>query len=313
MRRLGLVFLACTLVTACGSSQEAPEARSGGATSSTNTSFPTIVTAANGRIRLPARPERVVSLSPSATEMLFAIDAGEQVIAVDENSDYPPRAPTTTLSGHEPNVEAIASYDPDLVVVSGDTDAVVAGLERLKIQVIVQPAPAGLRDVYAQIQQLGAATGNTDAAEAVVRRMRARIRDIVAAAPSVEPAPTYYHELDQTYFSVTSDTFIGRIYGLFGLRNIADEAEGAGSGYPQLSAEHIISSDPDLIFLADTKCCGMTPAKVAARPGWSGLSAVKAGRVHPLDDDIASRWGPRIVAFVRTVARSVGQLEGTRT
>jgi iron complex transport system substrate-binding protein len=111
---------------------------------------------------------------------------------------------------------------------------------------------------------------------------------------------------------VTSDTFIGRIYGIFGLRNIADGAKGAGSGYPQLSAEHIIESDPDLIFLADTKCCGMTSAKVAARPGWGGLSAVTAGHVYELDDDVASRWGPRIVELVRTVARAVEQLEGAR-
>jgi iron complex transport system substrate-binding protein len=307
------VLLVCTLLAACGSQEEAPQARSGGPPSSTNVPCPTTVTAANGRIRLATRPERVVSLSPSATEMLFALGAGDRVIAVDENSDYPPDAPTTRLSGYEPNVEAIASYEPDLVVLSDDTGAVVAALERLKIPVIVQPAPAGLRDVYAQVQQLGAATGNPEAAREVVARMRSRVRDIVATAPNLEPAPTYYHELDQTYFSVTSDTFIGRIYGLFGLRNIADGAKGAGSGYPQLSAEHIISSDPDLIFLADTKCCGMTAAKVAARPGWGGLSAVVAGHVYELDDDVASRWGPRIVDLVRAVARAVTQLESARS
>jgi iron complex transport system substrate-binding protein len=313
MRRLALVLLACTLLAACGSEAIAPRPRSAAERSSAGRDFPAVIAAPNGPVRLRERPHRVVSLSPSATEMLFAVDAADQVIAVDDNSDYPPRAPTTRLSGYEPNIEAIASYDPDLVVVSDDIGNVVGALERLKIPVIVQPAPARLRDVYAQIQQLGAATGNPEAAHTVVVRMRARVRDIVAAAPAVEPATSYYHELDQTYFSVTSDTFIGRIYGLFGLRNIADTAKGAGSAYPQLSAEHIIESDPDLIFLADTKCCGMTSAKVAARPGWDRLSAVEAGHVHELDDDVASRWGPRIVELVRTVARAVAQLEGGPT
>jgi iron complex transport system substrate-binding protein len=255
----------------------------------------------------------VVSLSPSATEILFAVGAGDQVIAVDDNSDYPSRAPTTKLSGYDPNVEAIASYEPDLVVVSDDTGNVVAALKKLKIPVIVQPAPAGLHDVYAQVRQLGAATGNRAAADAVVERMLARVRALVASAPDAEGSPTYYHELDQSYFSVTSDTFIGRIYELFGLRNIADGAKGAGSGYPQLSAEHIISSDPDLIFLADAECCGVTAAKVAARPGWDRLSAVRAGNIHELDEDVASRWGPRIVELVRAVARAVTQLEGARS
>jgi iron complex transport system substrate-binding protein len=232
------------------------------------------------------------------------------VVAVDDNSDYPASAPTTKLSGYEPNLEAIANYEPDLVVLSDDTAGTVEALQRLRIPVIVQPAAAGLREVYAQLQQLGAATGNAREADAVVARMRARIRTTVSSAPELVPAPTYYHELDPTYFSVTSDTFIGRIYGLFGLRNIADRAKGAASGYPQLSAEHIIESDPDLIFLADTKCCGMTPAKVADRPGWGRLTAVEAGGVFELDDDVASRWGPRIVEFAATVARAVERLEG---
>jgi iron complex transport system substrate-binding protein len=304
VRRFASLLVVCALVGACGSELAArPEPQQ--ASRSARGDFPATINAANGKVTLPARPRQVVSLSPSATEMLFAVGAGDQVVAVDDNSNFPPRAPTTGLSGYEPNVEAIAGYAPDLVVVSDDTAGIVGALEGLAIPVIVQPAPEGLRDVYAQIRQLGAATGNRAPAEDVVAHMHARIRGIVASAPDLAAAPTYYHELDQTYFSVTSDTFIGRIYSLFDLRNIADSAQGARSGYPQLSAEHIIESDPDLIFLADTKCCGVTAAKVAARPGWDRLSAVKAGDVYELDDDVASRWGPRIVELVTTVARAV--------
>jgi iron complex transport system substrate-binding protein len=115
----------------------------------------------------------------------------------------------------------------------------------------------------------------------------------------------FYHELDPTYFSVTSDTFIGYVYNQFGLVNIADLAEGNGGAYPQLNAEFILSADPDLIFQACTKYCGETAESMAARPGWGAVAAIANGGVVELDDDIASRWGPRIVDFVRAVAEAV--------
>jgi iron complex transport system substrate-binding protein len=116
---------------------------------------------------------------------------------------------------------------------------------------------------------------------------------------------SFYHELDDTYYSVTSSTFIGQLYELVGLRNIADSAKGAGGGYPQLSGEYIIEADPDLIFLADTKCCGQSQATVAARPGWDRIAAVERGNVVPLDDDVASRWGPRVVDLLQRIGRAV--------
>ena len=110
---------------------------------------------------------------------------------------------------------------------------------------------------------------------------------------------TYYYELDQTYYSATSSTFIGQVLGLLGLRNVADAAKGAAAsgGYPQLSGEFILRSNPNYILLADTICCGQSATTVAQRPGWSGLAAVKSGRVLGLNDDIASRWGPRSWSF----------------
>jgi iron complex transport system substrate-binding protein len=250
-----------------------------------------------------AVPRRIVSLSPTATESLFAIGAGRQVVAVDEQSDYPKRAPRTKLSGYTPNVEAIAEYRPDLVVLEFDPGDTAAGLGRLGIRVVIQSTAKDLAGAYAQIRRLGALTGHRKRANALVKRMKTQIRKAVASAP--KRRLSVYHELTPDFYSATSSTFIGRIYRLFGLRNIADAAEGAGSGFPKLSAEYIVKSNPGLIVLADTRCCGQSRATVRQRPGWSSISAVRTGRIAAVDDSIASRWGPRIVTFVRAVARTL--------
>jgi iron complex transport system substrate-binding protein len=257
----------------------------------------------------PEGPRRIVSLSPTATEMLFAIDVGDRVVAVDDNSNYPPAAPRTDLSGFQPNVEAVASYRPDLVVYSSDPGDLGKSLEALGIPTLLLPAAADLDDTYRQIEELGRATGHAGEARDLAASMKAEIVKIVAARPRLEAAPTYSHELDGNFVSATSKTFIGQVYGLLGLENIADGADRDGSGYPQLSAEYIIEADPDLIFLADTKCCGQSEQTVAARPGWNQIAAVRDGRVIPLDDDVASRWGPRIVEFLREAGKAVRELE----
>jgi iron complex transport system substrate-binding protein len=250
-----------------------------------------------------ATPHRIVSLSPTATESLFAIGAGKQVVAVDDQSDYPKRAPRTSLSGYTPNVEAIAGYRPDLVVVSGDANDVVGGLRKLGIRVLLQPAAKNLAEAYSEIRQLGALTGHRRGAAAVVKRMKGAIAGVLKTTPKQNLS--VYHELTPDYYSATSKTFIGRIYRLFGLRNIADPADSSGNGYPQLSAEYILSSNPSLIVLADTRCCGQSAKTVASRPGWNALAAVRRGNVIGIDDSIASRWGPRVVQFVRAVGKAL--------
>jgi len=252
---------------------------------------------------LAAVPHRIVSLSPTATESLFAIGAGKQVIAVDNQSDYPKRAPRTSLSGYTPNVEAIANYHPDLVVLEFDPGDTAAGLRALGIRVLIQSTAKDLAGAYAQVRRLGVVTGHRKVANALVKRMKKQIARAVASAP--KRRLTIYHELTPDFYSATSSTFIGRIYKLFGLRNIADAADGAGSGFPKLSAEYVLSANPSVIVLADTRCCGQSAATVKARPGWSTISAVRTGSIASVDDSIASRWGPRIVSFVRAVARTL--------
>ena len=247
-------------------------------------------------------PQRIVSISPTATEMAFAIGAGDRVVAVDQFSHYPEEAPVTDLDGWNPNIEAIASYDPDLVLMQTSGD-VGASLEALGIEVWAHDAPFVFDDVYVQIEQLGEVTGQADEAAAVVADMQARIAELVAAAPDASGL-TYYHELDNTLYTVTGSTFIGQVYGLFGLTNVADTADADGSawGYPQLSDEYLVDADPDVIFLADTLCCRQDARTVAARPGWDQLTAVQTGRIVELNDDTASRWGPRLVDFIAAVS-----------
>jgi iron complex transport system substrate-binding protein len=270
--------------------------------------FPVTLDSPGGKVVLDRRPERIVSMSPTATEMLFAIGAGGQVVAVDGNSNYPEEAPKTDLSAYQPNIEAIAGYKPDLVVYSDDPGELAAGLGKLDIPALAQPAATRLDDTYAQLDQLGRATGHLAEAGRLTATMRAEIGKIAAAGRPERPL-TYYHELDKNLYTATSTTFIGQLYAQLGMKNIADAADKEASGYPQLSAEYVIKADPDLIFLADTKCCGQSAKTVAARDGWDQVTAVRSGGVVELDDDVASRWGPRVVDFLKTVAAKVQTLE----
>ena len=270
--------------------------------------FPITIPAANGPVTITKQPTRIVSLSPTLTEDLFAIGAGKQVIAVDDQSDYPKSAPRTKLSGFTPNAEAVAAYNPDLVLVSYP-GAFVSQMERLGITVLLEPAVDTMAEAYEQIRQVGVATGHTQDATKVVRGMQRKLTKLIRSVPKTRRHLRVYHELTPDYYSATSATFIGRVYSLFGLRNIADEAD-KGGAFPQLSNEFVIASDPDFIVLADTKCCGQSAATVRRRPGWSSMTAVRRGRVIALNDDIPSRWGPRIVDFVRQVGRIVRAVRG---
>jgi iron complex transport system substrate-binding protein len=263
-----------------------------------------------GGVTLRQRPTHIVSLSPSATEMLFAIGAGSQVTAVDDQSDYPANAPKTDLSGFKPNAEAIAAKSPDLVVIAEDTEKIKDQLTTLKIPVYQAPAARTLDDTYAQLRDLGVLTGHPAEAGTQVQQLKDRIAALVASVPKRAKPLTYYYELDPTLYSVTSKTFIGSLFTLVGLNNIADaaDAEGKSGGYPQLSAEAVVQGNPDLIFLADTLCCKQSPDTVKARAGWADLTAVRTGRVVALNDSIASRWGPRVADLLKAITDAVAKV-----
>ena len=251
-------------------------------------------------------PQKIISLSATHTEILFAVGAGEQVVAVDSMSNYPAESAgvLTDLSAFEPSVEAITAYEPDLVVIGDDFVGLAEQLTAVGIESWVSSAPTTLDEAYAQIEDLGTVVGHGDEAIALATSMKSEIDAIIAQAPALDEPISFYHELDDMNYSVTSNTFIGSIYAALGLQNIADATQG-DTDYPQLSAEFIVSQNPDMIFLSDTKCCGVTAASVAARPGWEVLSAVQGGGIVELDDDVASRWGPRLVEFVQVLSDGV--------
>jgi iron complex transport system substrate-binding protein len=308
MKRLLTAALAATallLAGGCAGDDDATTPEAGGA-SSASTAYPVTV----GGLTLEKRPERIVSLTPTATEMLFAIGAGPQVTAVDDQSNFPADAPKSDLSGFKPNAEAIAAKNPDLVILSDDIDKITDQLGKLKIPVFLTPAAQSMEDTYKEIGHLGQLTGHPAEAEALSKQMTEQIDKIVKGVPARSKPLSYYYELDPTFYSVTSKTFIGSIFARFGMTNVADAADpdGAKGGYPQMSQEALVQANPDTIFLADTKCCQQSVQTVSARKGWSTITAVKTGQIYPLDDDIASRWGPRTVDLVQSVANAVAKV-----
>lgn len=305
-----LAAAAPALLAGCASSSSSSTGSGTGASASAS-QYPVTVKAGNGAVTLKARPSRIISLAPTATEDLYAVGAGHQVVAVDADSDYPAQAPVTKLSGLSPNVEAIAKYRPDLVIASQDTGGLSAGLKKLGVPVLIEPAAASLDDAYAQIVQIGQATGHQAQAQRTVASMKTQIAADVKKAGTVHQGLTYYWELSaKPFYSVTSKTFIGQVVGLFGLKNVADAADkAADGGYPQLSEEYIVSARPQLIFLADNEAAsgGQSPAVVAGRAGWAVIPAVKDHEVIGLNDDVASRWGPRLPQLVAQIAQAVEQ------
>ena len=301
-----VVAIALVGLSACSSAAtDATATSSAKPSAATAAAFPVTIDNAGTPVEIAEEPKAIVSLSPTATEMLYAIGAGEQVVAVDMMSNFPADAPVTDLSGFEPNVEAIVGFSPDLVVLSDDMNEVVAGLRATGVAVLHLPAAATIDDSYAQLTTLGQATGHTDGAQATIDTMKADIDAAIASIKASDAPRTFYHELDPTLYSITSSTFIGQMYALAGLTNIADSASGAETGYPQLSAEFIVEQNPSFIFLADVKCCSVNAAALAERAGFAELDAVKNGSVVELDDDIASRWGPRTPLLVQAIAQAI--------
>jgi iron complex transport system substrate-binding protein len=295
---------------ACGSSSGSDSAAGTSSAQAGSAGFPITVTTAGGKTHLTARPDAIVSLSPTATEMLYAIGAGKQVKAVDSDSDYPSTAPITKLSAFEPNAEAIAAYKPDLVIISNNIDGITAKLTALSIPVLDLPAAADLSDVYSEFTELGAATGHVTQAKSEDSKLAAELASVVAAEPKHAKPLTYYYELSANpYYSVTDSTFVGSVLSLLGMKSIADAATGAAAagGYPELSPEFILKANPDYILLADAGSAngGQDAATFGSRPGWSVLTAVKDKHIIVLNADIASRWGPRIIDLLKTVAAGI--------
>ncbi len=268
--------------------------------------FPVTLERADGQeLTLDAAPQRIAALSAGHVESLFAIGAGDQVIAVEQNTDYPPEAAAIEikLSAFEPSAEAIANVDPDLVILSNDTDGIVGTLDNLGIPVFyddIDTRITTIEGVFESIETLGRATGHVDEAQALVDSLQERVDGVVEGVADIDGGPRVYHELDVTggFFSIGPDSFVGDLYEKLKAENIVQADEGP---YPSLSQEAIIDRNPEVIILADAEF-GQTPEVVSARPGWEAIDAVQNERVYAIDTDIFSRPGPRIVDALEALA-----------
>ena len=293
LRRLGLlpliVLALAAVALACGDDDD------GGGAPVTPTLPAATLTASPEET---ARPERIISYSPAATEILFAIGAGQQMVGVDRFSDFPPE--TAELAQFDTffdttDPEAALAVTPDLIVTI--TPGQAEQFRDLGMTVLLLEFPTSIEGVFGNVRHLGEATGNASAADALIEEMRMRIDAVIDSIAGVDTGPTVFWELDNTLFTVADDTFIGSMLTALKARNIAADALTA---FPQLTAEAVIAANPEVILLAD-EAFGESVETVAARPGWSVIDAVVNGRVVPIDPDIASRPGPRIVEAMETL------------
>ena len=260
-----------------------------------------------GEFTLSAPAQRVVSLAPSNSEILFAVGAGAQVVAREDFTNYPEEAvalPSVGGFSGAYDYEAIVGFTPDLVLASPLTSAEqIQTLKDLGLRVMVLPNPTTLDGMYANLQLVGNATGHSAEAETLVLSLQAREKKALEAIATTTERPTVFYELDGTDpakpWTTGPGTFIDLLIYLAGGENIASALTGE---WVQLSLEEIIVQDPDFILLGDSKY-GTTPDAVAARAGWENLSAVKNNRVLPFDDDLASRPGPRMIDGLEEMAR----------
>ena len=267
----------------------------------------------------PAKvPHCIVSLSPTATDTLFTIGAGPQVQAVDKDATFPAKGlPSRKIDALNPSIESVIgickptkahpSRKPDLVIISYDANQIKEKLTGLGIKVVEQDAATSVAGALAQIRQLGVLSGHYTAANKLAVSINRTINADIASIPA-HPTKVLnaYYELDPTFYSLTSSTFVGTLMKALGLVNIADaKSTSADAGYPQLSSEYIVSANPQLILLADTVCCQVTTASVAARPGFSTVSAVANGHVVAINDSVASEWGAHLGVLMNELTAAV--------
>lgn len=277
---------------------------------------PLTLVSTSGAVQAPV-PTCIVSLSPTATETLFAIGAGSQVQAVDKDANYPKHGlPTKRINALSPNAESIAgicstknghSTKPDLVIISYNANSIAEHLTALGIDVVEQDAATSVATALSQITTLGKLTGHVKKADAIAASLQATITKDIRSVPAHSSKKlTVYYELDPTLYSLASSTFVGALLKSLGVVNVADaQSSAADAGYPQLSREYLVGANPKLVFLADTICCSVNAKNFAKRSGFSTMSAVKYGHIVGLSDDIASRWGPRLGILMNDLTRGV--------
>lgn len=318
-RNLVLVFLivllagsvaACVAPGAASVQTSAPPTATSDLDTPPPADFPVTLTDDLGQeVTISAQPERIVSLAPSNTEILFAVGAGDQIVGVTEYCNYPPEAQEREkiggFSAKTISVEKIVSLEPDVVFSAGAIQQpVIEALGQAGIPVFAFD-PEGVEGVYENIKLAGRLTGHADEAANVVSEMKERIGAVTEktqAIPEDERPTVFYEVWHEPLMTAGPTTFIGRLIELAGGKNIfADVIE----EYPQVSAETIVQQNPDVILGPDSHGEQLTPEKIEARPGWADIAAVQAGRIYLIDGDIVSRPGPRLADALETIARDL--------
>lgn len=253
------------------------------------------------------RPPRIVSLAPSHTEILFALGAGGDVVAVTVEDDHPPAVAELPrvggMTSDTLDLERVLAARPTVVIaLAHDQQEAVAALRRLEVEVEVIPAES-LADLFEAVRRLGAITGREEAAEELAGRLRQRVeavRRAVAGVPEGRRPRVFYEVWDRPLMTAGPETFVSELIETAGGRNVFADA---GTLYPRVSPEAVIRRDPEVILAPDRHGEPVSAGELARRPGWEVISAVRRGRVHTVDGDLVSRPGPRLVEALETVAR----------
>jgi len=258
-------------------------------------------------ISLDSPAMKIVSLAPSNTEILFAIGAGDQIVARDDFSNFPAEAldlPTVGGSWGNLNTEAILALEPDLILANMlYSEETIASLEELGLVVYVVPNPNTFEDLFNNMRNVAELVGKRKEAKEAIVDLEARVAAVVDTLADVEESPVVFYELDATDpnapYSSGSDTYVDTIITMAGGTNMA---AAIGSSWVQISVEETIAQDPDMILLGDSMF-GITIESVVARPGWDALTAVQNDQVFPFNDDLVSRSGPRMVDGLEEMAK----------
>jgi len=267
-----------------------------------------VVDDAGRTVEIAKTPQRIISLAPSNTEILFALGLGNKVVGVTEFCDYPEEAKAIEkVGGLEPNMEKIVALNPDLVLAIGGSPAQVekaTEMEKLGLTVLVLE-PGDIEGIMANIELVGRATDAEKEATELTAEMRKRFDDIIAKTEKADSRPKVFFELDATDpskpYTPGPGSFIDALIALAGGSNIG---AGAKMQWAQLSTEEIIAQDPEIIVLGDANY-GVTAEMVKGRPGWSVITAVRDSAIYPIDDILISRPGPRIIDGLEALARII--------
>lgn len=304
---LTLAMIAVAFVVACGSGSSTDSTTNNGAgatpTPAVRSQFPLTVPAGEGRtITLTQAPQRIVSLSPGVTEVLFAIGAGGQVAGTDRFSDFPEAAKALPkLEYTNTNVEALVALRPDLVIAAGRQRSLVPVFEQAGLKVLPMEEPSSIAGVVNRIRVMGQVTDHGNEAENLASSLEQRVAAVTERISSIAAGPRVYHEVDPKLFAAAPNSFVGDVYTVLKAQNIVPKGD---NPYPQISAESIISADPQVIIVGN-RLPESAPTEIKRRPGWNVVSAVKNDRIYEVEDNLISRPGPRVVDALEQLARQI--------